>query len=213
LWRKEKFLAPTETRTSNLPHDSKLFQYRTSIRLHQVLLRAVSVLWANAGTPYHNLNKTCNARITTAAVEKQLRIKYYVHLFLVTWRAGKLRLKCDGTRTETRFRLTARTSPFKSAGASVQSTTGRRAVHISLQGLYCSCKPVFCSHMRLTGYPLHSLVSLHFSTRVSLCAITFQLDSLLHRIISSSVACLGLPKFSTLSHKRHHFAGGGGYLT
>jgi hypothetical protein len=25
--------------------------------------------------------------------------------------------------------------------ASVQSTTGRRAVHIRLQGLYCSCKP------------------------------------------------------------------------
>ena len=32
-------------------------------------------------------------------------------------------------------------------GASVRSTTGRRAVHISLQGLYCSCKPVFCSHV------------------------------------------------------------------
>jgi len=44
-------------------------------------------------------------------------------------------------------------------GASVQSTAGRRAVHISLQGLYCSCKPVSCSHVTLTGYPLHSLVS------------------------------------------------------
>ena len=30
---------------------------------------------------------------------------------------GRLRLKCDGTRAETRFRLSAkRTSPFKSAG-------------------------------------------------------------------------------------------------
>jgi hypothetical protein len=38
---------------------------------------------------------------------------------------GRLRLKCDGTRTETRFGLSAkRTSPFKLAGASVQSTTG-----------------------------------------------------------------------------------------
>jgi hypothetical protein len=72
----------------------------------------------------------------------------------------RLFLKCDGTRTETRFRLSAkRTSPFKSAGASVQSTTGRRAVHISLQGLYCSCNPVFCSHVTLTGYQLYSLVS------------------------------------------------------
>jgi hypothetical protein len=76
------------------------------------------------------------------------------------WPSRRLRLKCDGSRAETRFHLSAkRTSPFKSAGASVQSTTGRRAVHISLQGLYCSCNPVFCSHVTLTGYPLHSLFS------------------------------------------------------
>jgi len=44
----------------------------------------------------------------------------------------KGQLKCDGTRAETRFRLSAkRTSPFKSAGASVQSTTGSRGVRIS----------------------------------------------------------------------------------
>ena len=42
---------------------------------------------------------------------------------------GRLRLKRDDTRAETRFRLLAkRTSPFKSAGASVQSTTGSRGV-------------------------------------------------------------------------------------
>jgi len=45
---------------------------------------------------------------------------------------GRLRLKCDGTRAETRFLLSAkRTSPFKSAGASVQSSTGSRGVRIS----------------------------------------------------------------------------------
>ena len=45
---------------------------------------------------------------------------------------SRLRLKCDGTRAETRFRLSAkRMSPFKWAGASVQSTTGSRGVHIS----------------------------------------------------------------------------------
>ena len=32
-------------------------------------------------------------------------------------------------------------------------------MHVSLQGFYCSCKPEFCSHVNLTGYPLHSLVS------------------------------------------------------
>ena len=44
----------------------------------------------------------------------------------------RLRLKCDGTRAEKRFRLSAkRASPFKLAGVSVQSTTGSRGVRIS----------------------------------------------------------------------------------
>jgi hypothetical protein len=73
-------------------------------------------------------------------------------------------LKCDGTSTETRFRLSGkRTGPFTSAGASAQSTTGGRAVRISVHGSYCSCKPVFCSHVTLTGYPLHSLCFLFTS--------------------------------------------------
>ena len=46
---------------------------------------------------------------------------------------SRLRLKCDGTRPQTRFCLSAkRTSPFKSSGASVQSTTGSRGVRISV---------------------------------------------------------------------------------
>ena len=45
---------------------------------------------------------------------------------------GRLHLKCDGTRTETRLCLSAKwMSPFKSAGASVQSTAGSRVVRIS----------------------------------------------------------------------------------
>jgi len=44
----------------------------------------------------------------------------------------RLLLKCDGTRAETRFLLSSkRTSPFKSARASVQSTAGSRGVRIS----------------------------------------------------------------------------------
>jgi hypothetical protein len=55
-----------------------------------------------------------------------------VKLRLVPPAASRLRLKCDGTGAETRFHLSAkRTSPFKSAGASVQSTTGSRSVRIS----------------------------------------------------------------------------------
>ena len=71
--------------------------------------------------------------------------------------AGRLRLKCDGTRAETRFRLSAkRTNPFKSAGASVQSTTGSRGVYIS--GSNAGYTMFWCS-VKGTGYPLHSPVS------------------------------------------------------
>jgi len=46
---------------------------------------------------------------------------------------GIARAERDGTRAETRFRLSPkRTSPFKSVWASVQSTAGSRGVRISL---------------------------------------------------------------------------------
>jgi len=67
-----------------------------------------------------------------------------------------MRLKCDGTRAETRFRLSAkRTSPFKSAGASVQSTTGSRGVCI---GGSNAGYTMFRGTVKSTGYPLHSPV-------------------------------------------------------
>jgi hypothetical protein len=69
---------------------------------------------------------------------------------------GTLRLKCDGTRAENRFRLsTKRTSPFKSAGASVQSTTGSRCVRISGSNAVYT---MFRGSVKSTGYPLHSPV-------------------------------------------------------
>jgi len=50
------------------------------------------------------------------------------------------RLKRDGTSAVTRFGLSAkRTSPFKSAGESVQSTTGSRGVRISGRLVYFRC--------------------------------------------------------------------------
>jgi hypothetical protein len=60
-------------------------------------------------------------------------------------------------RYETRFRLSAkRTSTFKSAGASVQSTTGSRGVRISGSNAGCT---MFRGSVTSTGYPLHSPVS------------------------------------------------------
>jgi len=86
-------------------------------------------------------------------------------------------LKCDGTLAETRFRLSAkRVSPFKSAGASVQSTTGSPGVRISGSNAGYT---MLRGSVKGTGYPLHSPVSPslpllcvtvchHISTRVYL---------------------------------------------
>ena len=80
--------------------------------------------------------------------------------FTLFWRNNfhyRLRLKRDGTRAETRFRLSAkRTSPFKSAGASVQSTAGSRGVRISGSNAGYT---TFRGSVKGTGYPLHSPVS------------------------------------------------------
>jgi hypothetical protein len=70
---------------------------------------------------------------------------------------GRLPLKSDGTRAETRFRLSARrTIPFKSAGASVQSSTGSRGVRISGSNAGYT---MFRGSVKGTGYALHSPVS------------------------------------------------------
>ena len=69
----------------------------------------------------------------------------------------RLLLKCDGTRAETRFRLSAkRTSPLKSAGASVQSTTGSRGAPISGSNVGYA---MFRGSVKGTVYPLHLPVS------------------------------------------------------
>jgi len=79
---------------------------------------------------------------------------------------GIARSKRDGTRAETRFGLSAkRRSPFKSAGVSVQSTTGSRGVRNSGQRLFRPCSDVQC---KTTGYPLHS----HLSPSIPLPCVT-----------------------------------------
>jgi hypothetical protein len=66
-------------------------------------------------------------------------------------------LKCDCTCTETRIRLSAkRTNAFKSAEASVQSTTGSQGVRISSSNARYT---MFRGSVKGTGYPLHLPVS------------------------------------------------------
>jgi len=70
---------------------------------------------------------------------------------------GRGQFKCDGTRAETIFRLSAkRTSQFKSAGASVPSTTDSRGVRISGGNAGYT---MFRGSAKGTGYPFHSPVS------------------------------------------------------
>ena len=90
---------------------------------------------------------------SSAPVWQTLRSSYISHMIAV----GRCHLKCDGTRAETRFRLSAKgASPFKSEGASVQSTTGNRGVRISgSNGGYT----MFRGTVKGTGYPLYSTVS------------------------------------------------------
>jgi len=90
-------------------------------------------------------------------VASQIR---FSKLSFVRIRLDRLRLKCDGTRAETRFCLSAkRTSPFKLAGASVQSTTGSRGVRISGSNSSNAGYTKFRGSVKGTGYPLHSPVS------------------------------------------------------
>ena len=98
---------------------------------------------------------------------------------------GRGQLKCDGTRAETRFRLSAkRTSPFKSAGASVQSTAGSRGVRVSGSNAgYTTFRG------SVKGTATHSIrqFPLHFPSRASPCAITFQLEFTIH--VQALVRC------------------------
>ena len=82
-------------------------------------------------------------------------------------------MKYNGTRAETRFRLSAkRTSPFKSTGASFQSTAGSWCVRISGSNAGYT---KFRGSVKSTGHLLHSPVSPSFPFP---CVVTrFQLDS------------------------------------
>jgi len=85
---------------------------------------------------------------------------------------GRARAEPDGTRAETTFRLSAkRTSPFKSAGASVHSTTGSRSVLISVSN---DGYTTFRGRVRLLATHSIRQFPLHFPSRASPYATTFR---------------------------------------
>jgi hypothetical protein len=87
-----------------------------------------------------------------------------VRIFEAMWNTGhrmclrgRMRLKCDGTRVETTFRLSAkRTSPFKPAGgvSSVDYWQPSERISGSNAGY-----TMFRGSVKSTGYPLHSPAS------------------------------------------------------
>ena len=108
----------------------------------------------------------------------------------------KVRLKCDGTSAETRFRLSAkRTSPFKSADASVQSTAGSRGVRISGSNAQYT---MFRGSVKSTDYPLNSPVFPSLPLLWSPCAITFQPESTSVLRILVSCPCSSCQLLSTV---------------
>jgi hypothetical protein len=89
---------------------------------------------------------------------------------------SRLRLKCDGTHADTRFRLSAkRTSPFKLVGAvSSVDYWQPRCVH---QWVVMLVTPRSGVVWRVLDTHSIRLFPLHFPSRASLRVITFQLDS------------------------------------
>jgi len=97
-----------------------------TVHLRWLAANMISVELVHLVVPYY-------ASISRRTVHRMwnLTMSYFCHL-KTQLAIGRARLKCDGTRAETRFGLSAkRTIPFKLAGASVQSTTGSRSVRIS----------------------------------------------------------------------------------
>jgi hypothetical protein len=108
---------------------------------------------------------------------------YIIMYILLLFYCCRLCLICDGTRAETRFHLSAeQTSPFKSAGVSLQSTTGRRAVHISLLVLHVQAcvlqsfdaywLPTPFASFPFTSPPVRHCVPSHFNWTLLLYTFT-----------------------------------------
>jgi hypothetical protein len=126
-----------------------------------------------------------------------------------TYPYSRLRLECDVTRTETRFRPSAkRTSPFKSAGASVQSTTGSRGVCISGSNVGDT---MFRGSMKSTGYPLHSPIST--SLPLSCVTVCHHISTGLYQQLHRSTVTFSLLIICYMFRFNCHLHGADRYIT
>jgi len=89
---------------------------------------------------------------------------------------GRRRLKCDGTHPETRIRLSAKwTSTFKWAG--VRQFSRLLAAEVCSSAVVMMDTPCFEVVWRVLATHSIRQFHLHFPSRASPCAITFQLES------------------------------------
>ena len=96
----------------------------------------------------------------------------YTTVIKLTILSAIARAERDGTCTETRIRLSPkRTSPFKSVGASVQSTVGSRGVRISLSNAGYT---TFGGRVRVLATHSIRQFPLPFPSRASPCATRFR---------------------------------------
>ena len=120
------------------------------------------------------------------------------------YEAGRARAEPDGTRAETTFRLSPkRTSPFKLAGESVQSTAGNRGVRISVSNArYTTLR----GRVRLLAtHSIHQF-PLHFPSRASPCATTFrtQYTNLLAHLYGVLHTCISLTECKNCTIQSSH---------
>ena len=95
------------------------------------------------------------------------------------------RAEHDGTRAETRFCLSPkRTSPFKSVGASVQSTAGSGGVRISFSNAGYT---TFGGGVRVLATHSIRQFPLHFTFRASPCATRFRTSSTFYYVLGGWV--------------------------
>jgi len=103
-------------------------------RDHEMIILIMQCIkYQNVSIKIHKKYKIMVWYISESGIRKILPYCFRTVVYnVINYSCSTLRLKCDGTHAETRFRLSAkRMTPFKSAGASVQSTTGSRGVLIS----------------------------------------------------------------------------------
>jgi hypothetical protein len=140
-------------------------------------------------TTWHYISKDCNASSADISL-------HYSYVWPSTRELGRLRLKCDGTRAETRFNLSAkRTNPFKSAGAQFSRLL---AAELCASTVVMLDTPGSEIVWRVLATQSICQFPLHFPFRASPCANTFQLDSTTVILALFSVIQLNILQWSQL---------------